>query len=270
MGPIPGTRQPLSIAGLLAATITLATLVGCAQPEPAAEPARVAAAANLQVALTDIADQFTRDTGERVDLVFGSSGLLTRQIQEGAPFDMFLSADEESVARLNDAGLTRDAGVPYAIGRIAFFAPRGGPFRPADGFEGLRGLMTAGQVPAFAIANPEHAPYGRAAAEALRTHGLWEAIRPSLVMGENVAQAAQFATTGNAIGGIVAYSLVRTPALRERGEYALIDQADHAPLAQRMVLVKGAGAVASRFYDYLQTDATRAVLDRHGFTPPVR
>lgn len=268
--PPSGTRQPLLMIGLFAAALAVAGLAGCGRPASTPAPARIAAAANLQVALTDIADEFTRVTGDRVELVFGSSGLLTRQIQEGAPFEMFLAADEESVARLNDAGLTRDAGVPYAIGRIAFFAPRAGPFRPADGFEGLKRLTAAGPLPPFAIANPEHAPYGRAAEEALRAHGLWDVMRPSLVLGENVAQAARFATTGDAIGGIIAYPLVLTPALQERVEYALIDQTDHAPITQRMALLKNAGALAQRFYEYLQTDATRAALERHGFASPMR
>jgi molybdate transport system substrate-binding protein len=228
----------------------------------------VAAASDLSFALKDIADGFARERGDRVELVFGSSGTLTRQITDGAPFDLFLSADEAFVDRLANAGLTRDRGVLYAIGRIVLFAPTGSPFVPAEGFDGLARLLDAGRVTRFAIANPEHAPYGRAAEAALRKHGLWDAIRPRLVLGDNVSQAAQFATTGNAAGGIVAYSLARAPTLQGRGTFALIPEADHPPLRQRMVLLKSAGPTAERFYRYVQEPAARAVLGRYGFGLP--
>jgi molybdate transport system substrate-binding protein len=228
----------------------------------------VAAAADLNAALTEIAGQFQRETGQRVDLVFGSSGTLTRQILDGAPFELLLSADEAFVDTLAKAGLTRDGGALYAVGRLVLFAPTGSPLDPAGGLDALRRLLAAGQVRRFAIANPEHAPYGRAAEATLRKHGLWTAVQPHLVLGENVAQAAQFATTGNAVGGIVAYSLVRTPSVGSRGRYALIPDADHPPLRQRMVMLKRAGPVAARFYDYLQQPAARTVLERYGFGLP--
>lgn len=245
--------------------VALASLAGCAQ---APAPSRVAAAADLQFALTEIADGFTSDTGDRVDLVFGSSGTLARQIRDGAPFDLFLSADEAFVDQLVQAGRTRDAGALYAVGRIALFAPPGSPLVPAEGIEGLARLMAEGRVPRFAIANPEHAPYGRAAEQALRAHGLWDAVRPALVFGENVSQAAQFATTGNAVGGIIAYSLALAPAMQSRGTHALIPEEDHAPLRQRMVLLAGARPAAVRFYDHLQAPAARATLARYGFVLP--
>jgi molybdate transport system substrate-binding protein len=231
-------------------------------------PPRVAAAADLQFALTELASQFASETGLRVDVVFGSSGMLARQIEDGAPFEVFLSADEAFVERLSRAGRARDGGTLYAIGRIVLFAPPGSALVPADGLPGLSRLIERGSVPRFAIANPAHAPYGRAAEQALRAHGLWTPLPPSLVLGENVSQAAQFATTGNAIGGIIAYSLALAPALREEGTHALIPADDHDPLRQRMVLLTDAGPVAERFYGYLQAPAARATLARYGFAPP--
>ena len=151
--------------------------------------------------------QFARDGGQQVELVFGSSGTLTRQIRDSAPFEMFLSADEAFVEELAEAGLTRDRGTLYAVGRIVLFAPTGSPLNPGEGLDGLARLLASGRVTRFAIANPEHAPYGRAAEAALRKRGLWNDLQPRLVLGENVSQAAQFATTGNAVGGIIAYSL---------------------------------------------------------------
>ena len=231
-------------------------------------PARVAAAADLQFALGEIADRFASETGDRVDLVSGSSGMLARQIQDGAPFELFLSADESFVHMLMRAGLTRDAGVLYGIGRIVLFAPPASPLVPGEGLEGLERLVASGRVPRFAIANPEHAPYGRAAEQALRKAMVWDALNPSLVLGENVSQAAQFATTGNAVGGIIAYSLALAPAMRQRGTHALIPAEDHDPLRQRMVLLARAGRVAERFYRYLQEPAARDTLARYGFGLP--
>ncbi|MBL8139027.1 MAG: molybdate ABC transporter substrate-binding protein [Acidobacteria bacterium] len=228
----------------------------------------IAAASDLNFALTEIAAQFERETGQRVETVFGSSGTLARQIQDGAPFELFLSADEAFVDTLAAAGLTRGRGTLYGVGRIALFAPTGSPLDPAQGLAGLARLIERGGTRRFAIANPAHAPYGRAAESALRKQGLWTALQPSLVLGENVSQAAQFATTGNAVGGIIAYSLALAPNLQGRGRYALIPADDHAPLRQRMVLTARAGPVATRFYDYMQTPAARAILERYGFGLP--
>jgi molybdate transport system substrate-binding protein len=228
----------------------------------------IAAAANLNFALTEIADRFARDRGTPVEVVFGASGTLTRQIRDGAPFELFLAADEAFPNQLTAAGLTRDAGVVYAIGRLVVFAPTGSPLTVDERLEGLSRVVRAGTVGRFAIANPDVAPYGQAAEAVLRKRGLWNAIRPQLVLGDTVAQAAQFATTGNAVGGLVAYSLVLGPGFAERGQYAVIPEADHPPLGQRMVLLKRAGATATRFYTYLQGDPARAILRKHGYGVP--
>lgn len=231
-------------------------------------PPAVAAASDLNPALTEIADRFAREHGHRVDVVFGSSGTLTRQIRDGAPFELFFSADEAYIDQLIASELTRDRGTLYAVGRIVLFAPTGSPLVPADGLDGLARLLERGQVTRFAIANPEHAPYGRAAEAALRARGLWEALGPRLVLGDNVSQAAQFATTGNAVGGIIAYSLVLAPGMKDRGTFRLIPDSDHPPLRQRMVLLKRTGPVAERFYAYLQEPEARAILQRYGFSVP--
>jgi molybdate transport system substrate-binding protein len=228
----------------------------------------IAAAANLNFALTEIADQFARDRGTRVDVVFGASGTLTRQIQDGAPFEMFLAADEEFPNLLAAAGLTRDAGAVYAVGRLVIFAPMGSPLQVDAQLAGLARLVKAGSNGRFAIANPETAPYGKAAEAVLRKQGLWDAIRGQLVLGDTIAQAAQFATTGNAVGGLIAYSLVLAPSFANRGTYAVISEADHPPLRQRMVLLKRAGPTAAQFYAYLQGDAARAILRKYGYGVP--
>ncbi len=236
--------------------------------EPAQRPPAIAAAANLNFALTEIAQQFERRQGARVELVFGASGTLTRQIQDGAPFEMFLAADEAFPNQLSAVGLTRDAGVIYAVGRLVIFAPNGSPLKTDERLDGLASLMKSGGVTRFAIANPEVAPYGRAAEAVLRKRGLWDLLRPRLVLGDSIAQAAQFTTTGNAVGGLIAYSLVLSPEFADRGTYAVIAAGDHPPLRQRMVLLKRAGAVAARFYDYVQGEAARGLLRKHGFAVP--
>ena len=243
-------------------------LLGFNPPVVSAQrPPTIAAAANLNFALREVADQFARAAGNRVELVFGASGTLTRQIQDGAPFEMFLAADEEFPNQLAKAGLTRDAGEIYAVGRLAIFAPRGSPLQVDERLDGLARLMKGGGVTRFAIANPEVAPYGRAAEAVLRKHGLWDGIRPRLVLGDTIAQAAQFATTGNAVGGLVAYSLVLAE-LKDRGTHAVIPAADYPPLRQRMVLLKKAGPLAERFYRYVQAADARAILEKHGFAVP--
>jgi molybdate transport system substrate-binding protein len=252
-----------------AATACLVAALLSLSSEPSAQNApRIAAAASLNFALEEVAAQFLRDEGVRVELIFGASGTLTRQITDGAPFEMFLAADEEFPNQLTAAGLTRDRGSVYAVGRLVIFAPHGSPLVPDEGLDQLGRLLKSGGVTRFAIANPEAAPYGRAAEAVLKTRGLWDAIRPRLVLGDTVSQAAQFATTGNAVGGLVAYSLVLSPELAKRGTYALIPEADYPPLRQRMVLLKRAGSIAERFYRYVERAPARTILQKHGFAVP--
>jgi len=250
--------------------ILFIALVSAATPGTASDQRRplVAAAADLTFALQAVTERFARDSGEPLRLVFGSSGHLTRQIMNGAPFELFLSADEAFVHRLADAGLTRDHGVLYAVGRLVVFAPHASPLAVDEDLDGLAALAAQGRLTKLAIANPEHAPYGRAAEAALRARRLWEPVRPFLVFGESVVQAAQFATTGGAAGGLVAYSLVLAPSMSGRGRYAVLPESLHPPLRQRMVLMKTASAGVQRFYEYLQQPAAREVLARHGFAAP--
>jgi molybdate transport system substrate-binding protein len=262
----PIVRRTLTVI-VVVLLLTLTRGVAAFGQDTAKAPA-VAAASDLKFALEEVARAFTKDTGARVELVFGSSGNLTRQLTDGAPFEMFMSADEGFVFKLADSGLTRDRGALYAIGRLALFAPNGSPLKVDENLNGLRALAAAGTLKRFAIANPAHAPYGRAAEAVLRAKGLWDTVKPSLVLGENVSQAAQFAATGNAAGGIIAYSLVAVPPLRDAGTFVLLPDRDHPPLRQRMVLMKRAGATAAKFYDYIQQPAARAVLERYGFAIP--
>ena len=253
---------------LLALTGLLATPFAAPPARAQDAPLVVAAASDLQFALAEIAARFRADTGREVRLSFGSSGNFARQIEQGAPFQLFLSADEGFVRRLQERGLTSGEGDLYAIGRIGLFAPHGSALDPTRGFGGLRDALAAGAVRRFAIANPEHAPYGRAAEEALRHEGLWEAVRPHLVLGENVSQATQYAASGNAQGGIVPLSLSLAPEVARLGRFALLPAEWHEPLRQRMALLRGAGDTARAFHAYLQDRPAREVFVRFGFTLP--
>ncbi len=228
----------------------------------------IAAASDLKFAVEEIALHFRADTRRELRLSFGSSGNYFQQIAQGAPFQLFMSADENFVFKLHAAGRTEDRGALYATGRIVLFVPQGSPIQPDAAMAGLKKALAAGQIRRFAIANPEHAPYGRAAEQALRKLGLWEGLRERMVLGENVSQAAQFAAGGSAQGGIFAYSLALAPQLSKLGHYALLPEELHDPLRQRMVLIKGAGDTARAFHAYLQQPAAQAIFVRHGFTLP--
>jgi molybdate transport system substrate-binding protein len=256
----------------LRSLLALALLACAAAPSSAADDREgplVAAASDLRFALEDLCREFSRQTGMAPRLAFGSSGNFVRQIEQGAPFELFFSADEAFVARLSGQGLTRDQGSVYGVGRIVLLVPNGSPLVPDSRLANLQRLLARGGAWRFAIANPEHAPYGRAAEQALRARGLWEPVRPHLVLGESVSQAAQFAASGDTVGGIVAYSLVLAPGMREKGTFILLPESLHQPLRQRMVLMKRAGGPATRLYEYVRSTGGRAILARYGFELPV-
>lgn len=253
---------------LLLRTVCLAALCLVEAAMVHAQGTTIAAASDLQFALEAVREQYRLDTGHSVQAIYGSSGNFYRQIREGAPFQMFMSADESYVRQLDEAGFTEDAGVLYAQGRIVLIAPHDSVLQPDDNLQGLREALDKGLIQRFAIANPEHAPYGRRAEEALRHAGLWEALQEHLVLGENVSQAAQFATSGNTQGGIIAYSLALAPNVSRLGSYSLIPQDWHEPLRQRMVLLKGAPPALHEFYAYLQGARAREIMRQFGFELP--
>ncbi len=247
--------------------LVLALLLVIGGPARAAVPT-VAAAADLRFAMDELIALYGKQKGRQVKVTYGSSGIFYQQIAAGAPFELFLSADEDYVLRLHKAGLTQGRGDVYAIGRIVLFAPMGSALAVDSGMAGLRRALADGKVSRLAIANPEHAPYGRRAREALEKAGLWASLEPRLVLGENVSQALQFATTGGADGGIVALSLVKAPGLAAAGRWALLPETLHGPLRQRMVLTRKAGPEAQAFHAWLKGPEARAVLARYGFVPP--
>lgn len=228
----------------------------------------IAAASDLKFALEEVAGQFETQTGQKLRLIFGSSGNFYTQLMQGAPFHMFMSADQDFIYKLAEAGKTQDQGRIYAIGRIGIMVPAASPLKADGQLKDLAAALKDGRLQKFAIANPEHAPYGTRAQEALRKVGLWDAIKPKLVMGENVSQAAQFATSGSTQGGIIAQSLALAPAIGKLGRFDLIPEDWHLPLVQRMVVMKSAPRAATAFYDYLSQPSAQVVMGRFGFVMP--
>ncbi|MBY0363302.1 MAG: molybdate ABC transporter substrate-binding protein [Phreatobacter sp.] len=248
-------RRLLLAAGIVAALVAPAL----------AQTPQIAVAASVKTAMDDLVVAFRQATGQEVSVVYGASGNFTRQIRQGAPFQLFLSADEGFIFQLADAGLAADRGAVYAEGRLALFVPNGSPLKADGALADLRSGLRDGRVTRFAIASPDHAPYGRAAEQVLRGQGLWEPLQGRLAIGEDIAQALRFATTGSAQGGLVASSLVLAPQVRALGSFALVPAEWHLPLRQRMALMRTAGPVARAFYDYLGSPAARVIFRRHGF-----
>jgi molybdate transport system substrate-binding protein len=226
----------------------------------------IAAAADLQDPLQEAAASFrAAHPGERVELVFGSSGKLQAQIRNGAPFDLFFSADVAYADALYAQGLAAAPPRLYALGRLVLWSLDQQLARLP-----LKALPGASALRKLAIANPAHAPYGQRAQEALTHEGVWPALQPKLVLGENIAQTAQFVDSGAAEAGIVALSLAMSPALAGKGAWVLIPAEWHAPLQQAYIVTARAKAnpLAAAFDQHMRSAATRAIMKRYGFAPP--
>jgi molybdate transport system substrate-binding protein len=237
--------------------LALALTVSCAR-RPAGSTLTVAAAADLQFALDRIAGPF-RAAHPGVDLrvVYGSSGNFYNQIRNGAPFDLFLSADIEYPRRLASKP---DTVFTYAVGRIVVWVPPKSPIDPKNALKNSR-------LTHLAIANPEHAPYGRAAEAALRSLGRYDALRPKLVLGENIAQTFQFVQTGAADAGIVAKSLVLAPQVRGEGRYWEVPQELYPVLEQGGIILRDK-SLAREFRDALLSPDAKRALSEFGFGLP--
>ena len=227
----------------------------------------VAAASDLQSALPAIVSQFQKDTGQQVRVTFGSSGNFFAQIENGAPFDVFLSADIDYPRRLEQAGQAERASLyEYATGRLVLWT------RKDSGIDVRRGLtiLTDARVRRIAIANPEHAPYGRAAVAALRHEGLYAQVQGKFVLGENISQAAQFAQSGSADVGLLALSLALSPTLKSSGAYIDIPQSWHPAIEQAAVILSSSRqkTLARQFIEYLKTADSLKILQSYGFVVP--
>jgi molybdate transport system substrate-binding protein len=234
-----------------------------------AQEITVAAAADLNTALPEIAAAYTKHTGQTVRLSFGSSGNLTNQIQNGAPFDVFFSADESYPAQLIEKGLAdQDSLYRYAIGRLVLWVPNEIPLDVQK--LGMQALLDP-SVRKIAIANPLHAPYGRAAEAALKHFGIYDQVSPKLVLGENISQAAQFVESGNAQAGLIALSHALSPALKDKGHYWTVPLDAYPTLNQAAVVLSKSkhSEAARKFLDFVRGPEGTSLLKNHGFSLPM-
>jgi molybdate transport system substrate-binding protein len=252
----------------LIALLALVSGVSIPLAEAADREINVAAAADLSAALKEVAANYEKRTGIVVKLSFGASGALTQQIQNGAPFDVFFSADMEYPRQLIAGGQAESATLyRYAVGRLVLWVPRNSPLDVEH--KGMDVLLDL-SVKKISIANPQHAPYGRAAVAALKHYGLYEKVTGRLVLGENVSQAAQFVESGNAQAGFVALAHAIAPAMQGKGKYWTVPAEAYPPLDQGVVLIARSPhrQDAAAFLEYMKTAEVAAVLRRYGFSLP--
>jgi molybdate transport system substrate-binding protein len=256
-------QRPIGLAAAAIVSLWFASATSIAQT-----PLTVVAAADLQTVLPMIAAQFEKDTGSKVALTFGASGTLFAQIQNGAPFDVFLSADIDYPKRLEAAGLGEPGTLyEYATGHLVLWT------RTDSGVDVRAGLpvLTTAAVTKIAVANPQTAPYGRAAVAALRHEGLYDRLQPKFVLGENIAQTAQYVQAGSAQVGLLSLSLALSPTLKAAGTYAEVPSSFYPPIEQGAIVVAASKqkAIARQFLEHLKKPSTAQTFQAFGFGLPV-
>lgn len=230
-----------------------------------AEKITIAAAADLKFAMDEIVTGFKkRQTGAELEVIYGSSGKFHTQIQQGAPYDLFFSADIAYPRELAKKGMAASEVKPYASGRIVLWSNN------MDATKMTLASLADPKITRIAIANPKHAPYGKRAEEALKSSGLWNQLQPKLVFGENIAHTAQFVQTGNAQAGVIALSLAVSPELAKKGGYYLIPDKLHQPLEQGYIITRQGAAktLSKQFAEYMGSKPARSIMTRYGFMLP--
>jgi len=247
--------------------LVLAISLGLSGGLCAAQEITVAAAADLQLVMQDVGARFQSETGKSVKLIYGSSGNFAQQLQNGAPFDMFFSANLDYPKQLEAAGLTEPGTFyQYATGKIVVWVPNDSKL---DVSSGLKALLNP-SIKKIAIANPQHAPYGKAAVAAMQKENIYEQVKDKFVLGENISQAASFVASGSADVGIVALSLALSPNMRDKGRYAEVPAADYPPIQQACVIMGSSKnkSVAQQFLKFIQSSPTRELFQKYGFAIP--
>lgn len=227
----------------------------------------VAAAADLQSAMQEMAARFEKETGKTVKVIYGSSGNFFQQIQNGAPFDIFFSANLDYPRKLEAAGLTVPGSYyQYAKGKIVIWVPTGSKI---DLSSGMQALLDP-SVKKIAIANPQHAPYGQTAVAAMQKLNVYDTLKDKFVLGENISQAASFVVSGAADAGIVALSLALSPNMKDKGRYVAVPDGDYPPIEQACVILGRSKnkETALRFLSFLKTAAAGELLRSYGFEVP--
>ena len=268
MRPNGRERSSLSAAAALVVLAALAAPGSGRAAEPAPRKLAVAASANLRLVLLELAGAFERrNPGVTVEPTYGSSGLLQAQIGQGAPFDLFLGADRESAVRLGAAGHARGEPFHYATGRLVLWVAAGARVDP-----NVLGMASVANpaIKRIAIANPDVAPYGAAAVQAIRSAGLQDVAKPKLVLGESILQVVQFAQSGNAQAAFVPWSLALVPPLAAQGRYVVVPPGSYPPIEQYGVVLGRARdpRLAEDFVTFLLGTSGRTILERHKYALP--
>jgi molybdate transport system substrate-binding protein len=265
-GPMKATRRT-SVAVLA----LLATLIFQLMPESAIEARAgeitVAAAADLTFVFKEVGARFQKETGNSIKLSYGSSGNFFSQIKNGAPYDMFFSADVSFPKKLEAAGLIEPGSLyEYATGKVVIWVPSKSKL---DINQGLKVLLDPG-IGKIAIANPVHAPYGAAAVAAMQHEGMYDQVKAKIIQGDNILQAAQFVESGNADVGLIALSLALAPPMKSAGHFVEIPSTDYPPVIQAVVILKSAKDkdTAEKFLKFLKEPSTVAIMQQYGFVPP--
>ncbi len=233
----------------------------------AAQEITVAAAADLQSVMQEVGTRFQQESGKTVKVTYGSSGNFTQQLQNGAPFDMFFSANLDYPRQLEAAGLTEPGTLyQYATGKIVVWVANGSTL---DVSSGLRVLLDP-SIKKIAIANPQHAPYGKAAVAAMQKENVYDQVKDKFVLGENISQTASFVASGSADVGIVALSLALSPNMKERGRYSEVPAGDYPPIQQACIVMRSSKnkSVAEQFQKFIQSPSIRDLFEKFGFAVP--
>jgi molybdate transport system substrate-binding protein len=231
-----------------------------------AQQATVVVASNMKPAMEEIYQQYKMAGGQDLRIIYGSSGNFARQIQQGAPFHLFVSADESFPIALHRQGLTVDEGRVYAIGRLALIAHKSRKIQLSLNPVELKKIIE--DTNKIAIAKPDTAPYGKAAIDFLKALGLYESAKNKIVFGENISSATMFVTSGSAGIGLTAYSLAKSKEVMQITDHLLIPENFHEPIKQRMVLLKNPPKPVVDFYAHLQSAKAKDVLRLHGYSAP--
>lgn len=233
----------------------------------AAQEITVAAAADLQFAMQEVGTRFQQESGKTVKLIYGSSGNFAQQLQNGAPFDMFFSANLDYPKQLEAAGLTEPGtSYEYAIGKIVVWVPNDSKL---DLSVGLKALLDPA-IKKIAIANPQHAPYGKAAVAALQKENIYDQVKDKFVLGENISQTASFVASGSADVGILALSLALSPNMKDKGRYAEVPAGDYPAIEQACVIMRSSKNkdLAQQFEKFIQSPPVKELFKKYGFAIP--
>jgi molybdate transport system substrate-binding protein len=245
--------------------VLFVSLLFCAQLI-SAQTTFVVVAANMKDAFTEINQEFQKENKSDLKVIFGSSGNLASQIMNGAPFHLFISADEQYPIELFKKGRTIDEGKIYAIGTLALISNKAKGISVQDSREGILNAITRANK--IALAKPELAPYGKASIEYLKANDLWDLAKNKIVFADNIAMATMFVTTGSADIGFTALSIAKSPAVLKETTFIELSKTFYQPIRQRIVLIKTATPDAKKLYDFMQSSKAKAILQSYGFETP--